>query len=53
MNGERSWKLFVAILFLVSGLHFKRLFRTTKNLHEFNRDSYAEVQGSQLESVCI
>ena len=52
MNWLQSWKLIVTILISMRGLNSKKILRTTKSLHEFNRDSYAEVQGSKLKSVC-
>ena len=52
MNWLQSWILIVTILISMRGLNSKKILRTTKNLHEFNRDSYAEVHGSKLESVC-
>ena len=51
MNWLKSLYLIVTIL-IMRGLNSKKILRTTKNLHEFNRDSYAEVHGSKLKSVC-
>ena len=52
MNAFKCFKVLVIILFFLSSSHFKKLLRTTKTLHDFNRKSYAEVQESQLRSVC-
>ena len=52
MNWLKSLYLIVTILIIMRGLNSKKILRTTKNLHEFNRDSYAEVHGSKLKSVC-